>query len=116
MLIEYFKSLFVKIKNALPKRCTCGKALEKDPFHVTVFGQFVKLEKSIYCYDCTISYLNTHSIICSACKKPLMPGQAFAGSIVNMKPSHNTMECSVPGSYCGIWDEKAKEQYLKSHK
>jgi hypothetical protein len=87
--------------------CLRCRAEYELPYSVLFRGERVVSERAEMCPACAERYLAEHAGTCGVCKGPILPGSPVA---VNHDASpqefvHYTLECSVVGSYVGVWGE-----------
>ncbi|MEK7114882.1 MAG: hypothetical protein AAB847_00785 [Patescibacteria group bacterium] len=76
------------------------------PIKLIILGKECELGELPCCPDCAQRYLNQTSVLCAVCDIPIFPGASVAASgLAEKQYVHNTMDCSMPGAYLGIWGE-----------
>lgn len=84
-----------------------------SPTKLTIRGVEYTFTGSKYCPECTRAYHEQFATMCAECGGPILVSEPVAdagnldGSLV-----HNTMECSVPGAFCGHWGETGVIPYV----
>ena len=100
--------MFKWLKNWLcPKKSHCPHPASDEWIEICIHGKTFKL-KSPMCQLCTSEYMGKYSTICGFCGQAILVDQAVATNFHGRHDYpyvHYTTECSLPGSFVGVWGE-----------
>jgi len=90
------------------KEFLCEHGMMGYNFRIPVLGVFCEVEESPLCSVCAQQYLNTFSILCASCRKPIFPGTPVGQHrhAASHSYAHLTSPCCDSSAvYCGEWGE-----------